>query len=76
VLVASALGIAAGLGGAIGLQRLAARRRWSRLTALLLGCALAFGGGVLLVVGAHIAVATAIGFGAFIGTAIFGAADR
>jgi hypothetical protein len=76
VLVVSALGIATGLGGAVGVQHLAARRRWSRLTAFLLGCALAFFGGGLLLAGAHIAVATAVGFGAFIGTAIFGAAER
>jgi hypothetical protein len=55
--------------------RVAARRRWSRLGAVLAGCALAFLFGALVAAGLHAAVAAALGFGAFIGTAIFGAAD-
>jgi hypothetical protein len=73
VLALSALAIAAGLLGAIANYRLAARRGVSKLVALLIGCGAAFLAGLLVLVGLHGAVATALGFGLFIGTVIFGA---
>jgi hypothetical protein len=76
VLVASALAMVAGLLGAIGNLRLAARRGWSRPVAVLIGCGLAFVAGALVAVGLHGSVAAALGFGLFIGTAIFAAAER
>src|SRR5207247_1380967 len=60
---------------AVGRLRLAARRRWSKLASVLIGCALAFSAGILYLAGLHGAVATALGFGAFLGTVVFGAAD-
>jgi plastocyanin len=49
------------------------RARGSLATALMLGCALAFLLGALVTVGLAGAVATALGFGAFMGTVLFGA---
>jgi plastocyanin len=48
-------------------------RRWSLATMVMLGCALAFVLGALSVVGLSAAVATALGFGAFMGTILVGA---
>jgi hypothetical protein len=72
---AAGLGVPFGILVSVAQLRHAARRGRSRLAGLLGGCGLAFGAGVLVAVGLHGAVATAIGFGAFIGTAIFGALD-
>jgi plastocyanin len=49
------------------------RARGSLATALMLGCGLAFLLGALVAVGLAGAVATALGFGAFMGTVLFGA---
>jgi hypothetical protein len=76
VLVASALAIIAGILGAVGNLRLAARRGWSKAVAVLIGCGLAFVAGTLVALGLHGSVATALGFGLFIGTVIFAAAER
>jgi hypothetical protein len=73
--VLSGLGIVAGIFGAVGILRLGARRRWTKATAVLTGCALAFACGLTVLVGLHGAIATALGFGVFIGIAIFGARD-
>jgi plastocyanin len=50
-----------------------ARRRWSLATCILLGCALAFALGALSAAGLSPAVATGLGFGAFLGTVLVGA---
>jgi plastocyanin len=75
VLTLAALGIVAGIAGAIGNLRIAARAGWGRAAGVLIGCALAVGSGLLIVVGLHGAIAIALGFGFFIGTAVFGAAE-
>ena len=71
--VLAGLAVAGGILLAIANLRFATRRGWSRLSAVLIGCALAFVSGTLIIVGLHVAVAAALGFGVFIGTAIFGA---
>jgi plastocyanin len=76
VLFVSALGIVGGILLAIGNLRLAAQRGWSLGVAVVTNCGLAFLAGVMVVVGLHGAVATALGFGLFIGTVIFGAEER
>jgi hypothetical protein len=48
-------------------------RRWSLATMVMLGCALAFVLGALSAFGLSAAVATALGFGAFMGTILVGA---
>ena len=70
-----ALGIVGGVLAATGNLRLAARRGWSKGVALLVGCALAFLAGVTFLVGLDLFVATSLGFGLFIGTVVFSAAD-
>jgi plastocyanin len=69
-----ALGIVGGVLAATANLRLAARRGWSKATALLLGCALAFLAGMLFLAGLNLFVATSLGFGLFIGTVVFSAA--
>ena len=49
-------------------------RSWTRRpTAIIGGCAMALVGGLMVLVGLHPAVASALGGGLFIGTAVFGA---
>lgn len=55
--------------------RIAAARGWWKGSAMLIGCGLALVSGLLIVIGLHGAVAGALGFGVFMGTVIFGAAD-
>src|SRR5579859_6709217 len=50
-----------------------ARRRWSLATCMIFGCALAFALGALSAAGLSPAVATGLGFGAFMGTVLVGA---
>ncbi len=71
----SFLGLVLGLGGALAAVRLGARRKWPKLASVVIGCGLAFLAGVLYLAGLHGAVATALGFGLFLGTVVFGAAD-
>ncbi len=72
---ASALAVLLGLAVAVANLRFAARTGRSRLGAILVGCALSVAFGALIAVGLNGAVATALGFGVFLGTAVFGAAD-
>jgi plastocyanin len=71
--VFSVAGVPIGFALAIANLRLAARRGRSGALAVLGGCALAFLLGATVVFGLNGAVAIALGFGAFIGTVIFGA---
>jgi len=73
VLLLSALGIVVGMFAAIANLRLARRRRWPLGLAVFTGGVLALLLGMTFLVGLHGAIATALGFGAFIGTALFGA---
>jgi plastocyanin len=70
LLIAAALPI--GFGFAALLLRWGARRGRS-IEALFIGCAVAFMAGALVVVGLNGAVATALGFGVFTGSVLFGA---
>lgn len=51
--------------------RIAELRRFAKSTALLIGCGLAFLAGISVLLGLHGAVASALGFGLFVGTVIF-----
>jgi plastocyanin len=62
-----------GFGLAWALFWLGTRRRWSIATCVIFGCALAFALGALSAAGLSAAVATALGFGAFMGTILVGA---
>ncbi len=65
-----------GIFAAVGNFRMAQKRGWSKGIAILFGCAIAFLAGTTVLLGLHGAIAIALGFGAFLGTMIFGAADR
>jgi plastocyanin len=71
--VLSIVGAPVGFALAWALYLLGARRRWSTATCVIFGCALAFGLGALSVAGLSAAVATGLGFGAFMGTVLVGA---
>jgi plastocyanin len=75
-LTASAIAIALGFLLAIGNLRLARRMRWSLGAAVVIGTLLAGAAGLLFIFGLDAAVATALGFGLFAGTAIFSATWR
>ena len=75
VQVLSALGILLVLAGAVANYKLVARLGWSKVAAVLLGCAMAIASGLTIVLGLHGAIAIALGFGWFIGTAVFGASE-
>lgn len=64
-----------GLACAAGSFRLATRRGWPKVPIFFLGCVAAIGAGLLVIVGLNGAVATGLGFGLFVGTAIFGALE-
>jgi hypothetical protein len=72
---ASALAIVLGLLLAVGNLRAQAKVGASKLAAVATGCGLAALGGATVIAGLHAAVATALGFGLFVGTAVFGAAE-
>lgn len=72
---ASALALVLGLLAAVGNLKAQARVGASKLAAVAAGCGLAALGGATVIVGLHAAVATALGFGLFVGTAVFGAAE-
>jgi len=71
--VLSVAGVPVGFALAWALFWLFARRRGSVAAGVLSGCALAFALGALAMVGLSAAVATGLGFGAFMGTVIVGA---
>jgi plastocyanin len=71
--VLSVVGAPVGFALAWALYLLGARRRWSLATCVIFGCALAFSLGALSVAGLSAAVATGLGFGAFMGTVLVGA---
>jgi hypothetical protein len=75
VLLLSAVGLAMAVALSEVNLRHARRRGRARVDAVLVGCGLAAGSGLLFALGLHPAVATALGFGFFIGHAIFAAAD-
>jgi hypothetical protein len=68
--VLSIVGVPLGFALAWSLFWLGARRRWSLAVGVLGGCALAFSLGALSVIGLSAAVATGLGFGAFMGTVL------
>jgi plastocyanin len=72
----SALAIAAGLAIAFALARRGARAGWSKFSVIAAGCGLSLVAGILFVLGLHAAIATALGFGLFIGTALFAADEE
>jgi hypothetical protein len=73
--VLAALAIALGVGLTIGCYKWVAALGRSRVLAAGIGLLGAFLSGLLPLLGLHGAVAAGLGFGLFIGTAIFGAAD-
>lgn len=75
VYLVSALGVLVGLAVAAANLRFALGTGRSKLGAVVVGCAISFCFGALIVVGLNGAVATALGFGAFLGTALFAAAE-
>ncbi|HEY7956516.1 MAG TPA: hypothetical protein VII38_14530 [Polyangia bacterium] len=75
VIPLSIFAVLLGLAAAFGNFRLAARRGWPKAPVFFAGCVAAIGAGLLVIVGLSGPVATGLGFGLFLGTAIFGALE-